>query len=105
VSALGIHVDRRDTDVEIHGQGPMGFKPPADVLDAGNSGSTIRMLSGILAAQPFRTTIFGEGVLITRAEWTPLDYFWLGLTTSAGFALSGWGLTFFRKLGRTFAEL
>src|SRR4051812_39616537 len=44
----------------LHGAGTHSLREPSGVLDAGNSGSTIRMLSGILAAQPFRTEITGD---------------------------------------------
>lgn len=50
----------------VHGQGLKGLRAPATSLDAGNSGSTIRMLSGILAAQPFTTTISGDESLVKR---------------------------------------
>src|ERR1700691_5049075 len=50
----------------VHGQGLDGLREPAAALDAGNSGSTIRMLSGILAAQPFATTIGGDESLSKR---------------------------------------
>lgn len=50
----------------IHGAGTYSLQAPSAVLDAGNSGSTIRMLSGILAAQPFRTEITGDSSLVTR---------------------------------------
>jgi len=50
----------------IHGKGTRGLQPSATTLDAGNSGSTIRMLSGILAAQPFTTEITGDGSLQQR---------------------------------------
>ena len=43
-----------------------GFQRPSGLLDAGNSGSTIRMLSGILAAQPFATSITGDDSLRRR---------------------------------------
>jgi 3-phosphoshikimate 1-carboxyvinyltransferase len=52
--------------LNIHGVGTRGLQMPAQVLDAGNSGSTIRMLSGILAAQPFRTQITGDSSLVKR---------------------------------------
>jgi 3-phosphoshikimate 1-carboxyvinyltransferase len=52
--------------VEIHGRGLQGWTKPAGDLDAGNSGSTIRMLSGFLAAQPFETRIFGDESLSRR---------------------------------------
>src|SRR6266852_3376681 len=53
VRALGIGVDEQGSVAAIHGRGLDGLESPARDLDAGNSGSTIRMLSGILAAQPF----------------------------------------------------
>ena len=54
------------TDVRIAGLGPRGFRRPDGILDAGNSGSTIRMLAGILAAQAFPTSITGDGSLRGR---------------------------------------
>jgi 3-phosphoshikimate 1-carboxyvinyltransferase len=53
-------------DIEIEGRGLRGLEPPGGLLDAGNSGSTIRMLSGILAAQPFATSITGDDSLRRR---------------------------------------
>ncbi|MDQ2710863.1 MAG: 3-phosphoshikimate 1-carboxyvinyltransferase [Acidobacteriota bacterium] len=50
----------------VHGKGLNGLTAPSKALDAGNSGSTIRMLSGILAAQPFSTTIAGDESLAKR---------------------------------------
>jgi 3-phosphoshikimate 1-carboxyvinyltransferase len=52
--------------LEILGVQMRGFQAPKGALDAGNSGSTIRMLSGILAAHPFRTTITGDSSLKRR---------------------------------------
>src|SRR5580658_1498481 len=49
VRSLGIEVEKTPAEVLIHGKGPLGLKEPTEMLDAGNSGSTIRMLSGILA--------------------------------------------------------
>ena len=66
VRALGIDVDVAGTEVRIQGKGLDGLRAPAADLDAGNSGSTIRMLSGILAAQPFVTRIFGDDSLSRR---------------------------------------
>jgi 3-phosphoshikimate 1-carboxyvinyltransferase len=66
VRALGIPVDREGTEVAIDGRGLDGLRPPAETLDAGNSGSTIRMLSGILAAQPFTSRIAGDESLSRR---------------------------------------
>jgi 3-phosphoshikimate 1-carboxyvinyltransferase len=72
VRALGVRVrevDRRvreGLDIEIEGRGLRGLQAPEGTLDAGNSGSTIRMLAGILAAQPFRTCISGDDSLRRR---------------------------------------
>jgi 3-phosphoshikimate 1-carboxyvinyltransferase len=66
VRALGAEVERRDGATWIHGRGLDGLRAAADPLDAGNSGSTIRMLSGILAAQPFATRIGGDESLSRR---------------------------------------
>src|SRR6516162_9557218 len=64
--ALGIEIEGQGTEFTIHGKGLDGLRRPESDLDAGNSGSTIRMLSGILAAQPFRTRIFGDASLSRR---------------------------------------
>jgi 3-phosphoshikimate 1-carboxyvinyltransferase len=66
VRALGIEVEGGGTEFTVHGRGLEGLRAPAGDLDAGNSGSTIRMISGILAAQPFRTRIFGDASLSRR---------------------------------------
>jgi len=65
--ALGITIEKdADQTVVVHGKGLDGLSAPADLLDAGNSGSTIRMLSGILAAQPFVSRIGGDESLSKR---------------------------------------
>ncbi len=64
--ALGVEIEENGTEVVVHGRGLDGLRAPAVPLDAGNSGSTIRMLSGILAAQQFTTTIFGDESLSRR---------------------------------------
>jgi 3-phosphoshikimate 1-carboxyvinyltransferase len=66
VRALGIEVEEQGTAVTIQGRGLDGWKQPAGDLDAGNSGSTIRMMSGLLAAQPFDSRIFGDESLSHR---------------------------------------
>jgi 3-phosphoshikimate 1-carboxyvinyltransferase len=66
---LGIEIENRDGVVQVEGRGLDGLREPAEMLDAGNSGSTIRMLSGILAAQSFVTRIGGDESLSRR----PMD--------------------------------
>jgi 3-phosphoshikimate 1-carboxyvinyltransferase len=63
VQALGARVERDGAKVTIHGG---QLSEPGAMLDAGNSGSTIRMLSGVLAAQPFTTRIGGDESLSRR---------------------------------------
>jgi 3-phosphoshikimate 1-carboxyvinyltransferase len=69
MEALGIAIERQDRTVTIHGRGLEGLQAPDHPLDAGNSGSTIRMLSGILAAQRFTSRIGGDESLSRR----PMD--------------------------------
>lgn len=63
---MGIEVEGAGTEFTIHGKGLDGLRAPAHDLDAGNSGSTIRMLSGILAGQSFPARIFGDESLSRR---------------------------------------
>jgi 3-phosphoshikimate 1-carboxyvinyltransferase len=64
--SLGVSWTKEGTTVQVQGQGLRGLQAPSETLDAGNSGSTIRMLSGILAAQPFTTRIAGDESLSKR---------------------------------------
>lgn len=64
--AMGVPIERDGDRVTIEGVGLNGLRQAAEALDAGNSGSTIRMLSGILAGQPFETRIFGDESLARR---------------------------------------
>jgi 3-phosphoshikimate 1-carboxyvinyltransferase len=66
IRALGIPVEGTGAEFVIRGRGLDGLRAPAADLDAGNSGSTIRMLSGILAAQTFTSRIFGDESLSRR---------------------------------------
>jgi 3-phosphoshikimate 1-carboxyvinyltransferase len=70
---LGVIIDRRENVVHIQGAGLTGLKPPKEKLDAGNSGSTMRMLSGILAGQSFRTVIGGDASLSRRPMKRVID--------------------------------
>ena len=58
--------DARGLRVTVAGRGPRGLLAPSTVLDAGNSGSTMRMLAGILAAHPFRASMTGDDSLRRR---------------------------------------
>ena len=66
LEALGINVDVRGDTVTLLGRGLRSFRSPAAALDAGNSGTTMRMLAGILAAQPFDSQLIGDASLSRR---------------------------------------
>ena len=72
LAALGITIDRRpaaDGDsprLVIAGRGVRGLRAPTDSLDCGNSGSTMRMLAGVVAAHPFVSTLVGDRSLSRR---------------------------------------
>jgi 3-phosphoshikimate 1-carboxyvinyltransferase len=66
LSQLGVHVERDRQEVFIEGVGLEGLRAPATALDCGNSGSTIRMLAGVLAGQDFSSTLTGDDSLRSR---------------------------------------
>jgi 3-phosphoshikimate 1-carboxyvinyltransferase len=72
--ALGVKIDEIGPDAYVvHGRGMDGIEEPEDVVDAGNSGTTARLLSGILAGQPFLTVITGDQSLRTRTMDRVID--------------------------------
>jgi 3-phosphoshikimate 1-carboxyvinyltransferase len=66
MSALGAEVKVEKECVRITGRGPRGLKSSWRALDAGNSGTTMRLLAGILAGQEFTTKLTGDGSLQKR---------------------------------------
>jgi 3-phosphoshikimate 1-carboxyvinyltransferase len=72
--ALGVRVDEvSPTDLRIEGRGLRALSEPTDVVDAGNSGTTIRIGAGILAAQPFLTVVTGDQYLRRRPMGRVID--------------------------------
>ena len=63
---LGIEIENNTDSVKIYGKGLHGLTAPTEILDAGNSGTTTRLISGILAGQPFDTTITGDASIQKR---------------------------------------
>ena len=63
---LGIDIEENQDTVLVHGKGLHGLSAPSDILDVGNSGTTTRLLSGILAGQPFESKISGDESLNAR---------------------------------------
>jgi 3-phosphoshikimate 1-carboxyvinyltransferase len=65
--ALGVEIEApTPTDLIVHGRGLDGLQEPADVLDCGNSGTTIRLLLGLLAGQKFATFLTGTAQIRRR---------------------------------------
>ena len=63
---LGLKVEEEEGALLVHGQGLQGLSPADDAIDCGNSGTTMRLLSGILAGQPFSSTLTGDASLRSR---------------------------------------
>lgn len=65
-SKMGIHIENNQNSVIIHGKGLHCLSAPKDILDVGNSGTTTRLMSGILAAQHFNSSITGDASIQKR---------------------------------------
>ncbi|SCH52266.1 3-phosphoshikimate 1-carboxyvinyltransferase 1 [uncultured Clostridium sp.] len=63
---LGISIEDKDERILIHGKGLHGLSAPTQILDAGNSGTTTRLISGILSGQAFETTLTGDASIQKR---------------------------------------
>lgn len=63
---MGIDIEEKDRTILVHGKGLHGLSAPTDILDVGNSGTTTRLLSGILAGQPFESKLSGDESLNSR---------------------------------------
>lgn len=64
--SMGIEIEEKNTTVIVHGKGLHGLSAPDSILDVGNSGTTTRLLSGILAGQPFESKLSGDESLNSR---------------------------------------
>lgn len=63
---MGIEIEENADTIIVHGKGLHGLSAPKDVLDVGNSGTTTRLLSGILAGQSFESKLSGDESLNSR---------------------------------------
>lgn len=67
IKALGIEWEiNNDEDLLIHGRGLNGLRAPDSPIDCGNSGTTMRLLAGVLAGQPFESVLIGDDSLSRR---------------------------------------
>jgi 3-phosphoshikimate 1-carboxyvinyltransferase len=74
LEALGVQIEAAGDDgCVVNGVGLRGLREPEDVLDAGNSGTTMRLLCGVLAGQPFLTVLSGDASLRRRPMGRVLD--------------------------------
>ena len=84
---IPIENDTQTNIVRIHGNGLNGLTAPKDVLDVGNSGTTTRLMSGILAAQSFECTVNGDASIQKRPMkriMTPLSLMGADITSVKG---------------------
>jgi 3-phosphoshikimate 1-carboxyvinyltransferase len=64
--SMGVAIENHGDTVMVHGNGLHGLKQPDHILDCGNSGTTTRLISGILAAQEFSVTLTGDASIQKR---------------------------------------
>lgn len=63
---MGIEIENTPEKITIHGKGLHGLKAPTEILDCGNSGTTTRLISGILSGQAFSSTLTGDASIQKR---------------------------------------
>lgn len=84
---MGIEIERDKDSVVIHGKGLHGLSAPSGTLDVGNSGTTTRLISGILAGQSFSSTLNGDASIQSRPMrriMTPLSLMGADITSING---------------------
>ncbi len=81
---MGIQIENNGDTVMVHGKGMHGLTRPNTVLDVGNSGTTMRLMSGILCAMPFDCTVTGDASIQKRPMgriMTPLSLMGADITS------------------------
>ncbi len=63
---LGVNIEIDGSNVTVHGKGLHGLTAPSEVLDCGNSGTSVRLISGILSGQDFESTLTGDASIQKR---------------------------------------
>jgi 3-phosphoshikimate 1-carboxyvinyltransferase len=84
---LGVDIAQAGTEVFVKGRGWAGLQAPQETIDCGNSGTTMRLLSGLLAARPFRSRLDGDASLRSRPMGrviTPLRQMGADITSEGG---------------------
>lgn len=63
---MGIEIENQEEKIIVHGKGLHGLTAPTEILNVGNSGTTTRLISGILVGQPFESKLSGDNSLNSR---------------------------------------
>ena len=86
---MGIDIELDNTSVKVHGMGLYDLRCPHEILDCGNSGTTTRLVSGILSAQNFTSVLTGDKSIQKRPMnriITPLSMMGANIKSNDGFA-------------------
>ena len=89
LESLGVAVSRQGGEVTVVGRGKRGFAAPSTALNCGNSGTTMRLMSGILAGQSFGSTLTGDESLSGRPMKrviAPIEMMGAGVVSTDGHA-------------------
>ncbi len=81
---MGIEIEETESEILVHGKGLHGLSAPTEILDAGNSGTTTRLISGILAGQTFSCDLTGDASIQKRPMkriMTPLSMMGADITS------------------------
>lgn len=81
---MGIEIEEPENEILVHGKGLHGLSAPKEILDAGNSGTTTRLISGILAGQNFSCDLTGDASIQKRPMkriMTPLSMMGADITS------------------------
>ena len=84
---MGIDIENTNGEILVHGKGLHGLTAPSDILDVGNSGTTTRLISGILAGQDFFSQLTGDASIQKRPMkriMTPLSQMGADIVSVSG---------------------
>ena len=84
---MGISIEEKKDCILVHGKGLHGLSAPSSMLDTGNSGTTTRLISGILSGQPFESVLNGDASIQKRPMGriiTPLSQMGANITSLKG---------------------
>lgn len=84
---MGIEIEKKDSRILVRGKGLRGLSAPTETLDVGNSGTTTRLISGILSGQNFTSVLSGDDSLNSRPMariMTPLNSMGAKITSLKG---------------------